>query len=77
MTIVANPSRVCLEHGLEFWTGLLAYTRGRLEPCVKHERRCVCRECEGMETARVRALAILSAGPSPGDHVDFQIPLAS
>jgi len=76
-TIIANPSRVCLEHALEFWTGLLAYTRVRVEPCVKHEGMCGCLMCEGIETARVRAFAIRSVGPSPGDHVDFQIPLAS
>ena len=31
-TIVANPHRVCLEHALEFWTGLLDYTQGRSAP---------------------------------------------
>jgi hypothetical protein len=76
-TIIANPSRVCLEHALEFWTGLLGYARGRSEPCVKDERLCARPVGEAIEAARVRAFAILSVGPSPGDHVDFQIPLAS
>ena len=76
-TIIANPSRVCLEHAVEFWTGLLDYTRVRVEPCVKYEGVCACPACERMEAARVRAFAILSVGPSPGDHVDFQISLAS
>jgi hypothetical protein len=76
-TIIANPSRVCLEHAVEFWTGLLAYSRGGFEPCVKHKELCTCSACERMEAARARAFAILSVGPSPGDHVDFQISLAS
>jgi hypothetical protein len=76
-TIIANPSRVCLQHALEFWTGLLGYARGRVEPCVKDERLCACPLCEATDAARVRAFAILSVGPSPGDHVDFQISLAS
>ena len=26
-TIASNPERVCLEHAVEFWTGLVAYAR--------------------------------------------------
>jgi hypothetical protein len=39
-TIIANPSRVCAEHAREFWTGLLSYTRGRSEVCLKGEMPC-------------------------------------
>jgi hypothetical protein len=77
MTIIASPQRVCSDHGLEFWTGLLAYTRGRSGPCVKHEAVCDCLLCEEQDASRLRALAITSVGPSPGDHVGFTMPLAS
>jgi hypothetical protein len=76
-SIIANPHRVCLEHATEFWTGLLAYTRGRSGPCVKADTVCACAACADAETSRVRSSAISSAGPSPGDHVDFQIAIAS
>jgi hypothetical protein len=76
-SIIANPHRVCLEHASEFWTALLAYTRGRSGPCVKADRVCECALCEEAEAWRIRTYAINSVGPSPGDHVDFQIALAS
>ena len=28
-TITSNPNRVCREHAVEFWTGLVAYARDR------------------------------------------------
>ena len=37
---MSNPHQVCLEHALEFWTGLLRYAVYPLEPCVKQERMC-------------------------------------
>jgi hypothetical protein len=76
-TIVANPHRVCLEHAVEFWSGLLDYTRGRSAACVKHVALCECPACEQMEAERLRAFALSRVGPSPGDHVDFGIALAS
>jgi hypothetical protein len=39
MQIVSNPERVCLEHALEFWTGLLVYAKDHSDPCVSHEGR--------------------------------------
>ena len=27
MRILSNPDRVCYDHGVEFWTGLLVYAR--------------------------------------------------
>jgi len=74
---VSNPEQVCFEHALEFWTGLLAYTRGRSDPCLKHERLCTCRACEELSRSQLRAFAIAVAGPSPPDHERFQIRLAS
>jgi hypothetical protein len=76
-TIVATPSRVCSDHALEFWTGLLAYTRGRSGPCVKHETLCGCVACEELGVSQLRVAALLGAEPSPGDHVGFAMPLAS
>ena len=77
MKILSNPDQVCLEHGLEFWTGLLGYASGRSTGCVKHERLCACPECELLHAAERRVAAILSVGPSPADHEDFPILLAS
>ncbi len=77
MTIVASPSRVCADHGLEFWNGLLAYSRGRSGPCVKLEALCHCRACEEQAASRRRASAITRVGTSPGDHVGFTMPLVA
>jgi hypothetical protein len=68
MKIVANPDHVCLEHALEFWTGLLAYSRDRSGTCVKLERVCECPLCEELAASQRRAAAIAAAGPSPADH---------
>lgn len=77
-TIVATTHRVCLTHALEFWTGLLDYTRGRSAPCVRGtDEVCTCRMCEELAAAQLRASAIASVGPSPGDHEDFGVRLAS
>jgi hypothetical protein len=77
MTIVATPDHVCVEHALEFWTGLLAYTRGRSAACVKNDEVCDCPLCEEHGAQQRRASAITSVGPSPGDHVEFAMPIAS
>ena len=73
MTIIANPSRVCAEHALEFWTGLLNYTHSRSGPCVKADRICSCALCAEMAWC----VAIKSVGTSPGDGEGFPIRLAS
>ena len=75
--IVSNPEQVCLQHALEFWTGLLAYARDRRDPCVKHEGLCTCPSCEESSASYLRAAAIAAAGPSPGKQERFQIRLAS
>lgn len=77
MTIVSSPDRVCLEHAVEFWTGLLAYTRGRSGPCVKQDMVCVCSLCEELTASQLRTFAIASADSSPADHADFPVRLAS
>jgi hypothetical protein len=77
MRIIANPGQVCLQHALEFWTGLLAYAHDRSGPCVKDEMVCSCAACEEVSAAQLRASAIASVGRSPGDHEDYTIPLAS
>jgi hypothetical protein len=76
-TIVATPHRVCLEHAIEFWTGLLVYTQGRSGPCVKDQMECECTACSELAESQMRAFAIRSVGPSPGDHEDFPMRLAS
>ena len=76
-TIVAVPPQVCLEHAVEFWTGLLGYTQGRSGPCVKDTMPCACAACEELAESQVLAFAISGVRPSPGDHEDFAIGLAS
>jgi hypothetical protein len=79
MTIVSSPSQVCFEHALEFWTGLLAcaHDRSEWDSCVRHEMPCTCALCEEASESLLRRTAIASMGPSPGDHVNFPIRLAS
>ena len=77
LKIVSNPEQVCLEHALEFWTGLLVYATDRSEPCVKHEKVCSCWRCEEASASYRRAIAIAVAGPPPPDHERFPIRLAS
>jgi len=75
--IVSTTQRVCLEHALEFWTGLLAFAMECTERCVKHQGLCSCRSCEESSASTQRAIAIAAAGPPPPDHQSFSIRLAS
>ena len=75
--IIATTPRVCLEHALEFWTGLLAYTRGRSGACVKNQEECSCPLCAELAAEQMRRAAIASTRRSPGDHEAFTIRLAS
>jgi hypothetical protein len=77
MTIIATPDRVCVEHALEFWSGLLGYARGRSAPCVRNDEVCFCPLCEEHAAQQLRVSSIKSVGPSPGDHVEFAMPIAS
>ena len=77
MTIVANPARVCAAHAAEFWTGLLSFTHDRSGPCVKEHEECSCVLCGEMAASLVRAAALAGTRPSPADHADFRIALAS
>jgi hypothetical protein len=61
-TIVSCPEKVCFEHALEFWTGLLVYARD---------------VSEDAKASHLRVAAIAAVGPSPGDHANFSIRLAS
>ena len=76
-TIIANPHRVCFQHALEFWTGLLAYTHGRSGPCVKDQEQCFCPLCEELSAEQARHVALAAVPRSPGDHEGFAIRLAS
>jgi hypothetical protein len=60
--IASNPEQVCLEHALEFWTGLLAYARDHSETCLKPEPPCTCQSCEELSASSLRAIAIADAG---------------
>ncbi len=65
--IPANPSPVCLEHAVEFWTGLLTYARQRsehsAEPLKTHAACAICKE---LSAARARTMdAVDVAGLAP------------
>jgi hypothetical protein len=75
--IVSNPDRVCLEHALEFWTGLLVFATDRSEPCVKTEQLCSCGSCKELSASYLHAAAIAATPRSPGDHVRSTMRLAS
>ena len=77
LRIVSSPEKVCLEHALEFWNGLLVYAKDHAGPCIREGGPCGCRLCEELSVSYVRARAIAAAGPSPADHAPFQIRLAS
>jgi hypothetical protein len=75
--IMSNPERVCLDHALEFWTGLLVYAKDVPDRCLGHDRLCTCRSCEELSASDRRAMAIAAAGPSPRDQEPFPVRLAS
>jgi hypothetical protein len=75
-TIVSTPEQVCVEHAVEFWTGLLVFARDcRRDPCMKHQGVCTCRLCEGIGASSLRAVAVDAAGPAPrkGDRFPFRL----
>jgi hypothetical protein len=75
--IISSPERVCLEHALEFWHGLMDYARDHSGPCTREEGPCACRTCEELAVAYVHTHAIAAAGPSPADGAPFRLRLAS
>ena len=77
MRIVSNPEQVCFDHAVEFWTGLLVYSRDASGTCAKQERLCACPTCEELSASHLRAAAIAAAGLPPAEHERFLIRLAS
>ena len=73
MRIASNPERVCFEHALEFWTGLLVYATDHTEVCVRDRGWCTCPKCEELSASSRRARAVAAAGPAPRD--DERVPL--
>jgi hypothetical protein len=61
MKIPSNPEQVCSQHALEFWTGVLASSRHRSEPSVKHDASCACRSCEELTASYLKAGATAAA----------------
>ena len=76
MKIVSDPSQVCLEHAVEFWTGLLAFARDGSGSSVKQDLMHALSP-EELSGSELRAFAIAAAGPSPRDHQPFPFRLAS
>lgn len=79
MKIVSVPQDVCAAHGVEFWTGLLAYAREQSAPCRKHNQVGPCQACDEDEALLLREVAIRVAGPSPlpSDRERYQAPCAA
>ena len=62
--IPAIPSSVCLEHAVEFWTGLLIYARERSEHAEPLKTHAACAICTELSAARTRTMAAVDA-PRP------------
>jgi hypothetical protein len=77
MNIISNPGRVCVDHAVEFWTGVLAYSHARAGVCIKADQMCACPRCVEMAEDFVNAEALKRASALPGDHEDFGIQIAS
>ena len=64
--IPATPSPVCLEHAVEFWTGLLTYARERSKHAEPLKTHAACATCKELSAARARAMdAVDAAGRAP------------
>jgi hypothetical protein len=78
MTIISNPAQVCVEHALEFWTGLLVYgAKDHSDLCVGHERLCTCRSCatlKARESASHRNRDRLTRRRETGSILRFAAP---
>jgi len=64
--IPAYPSQVCLEHAVEFWTGVLTYARERSEHAKPLKTHATCAICKELSAARIRTMdAVDVAVPAP------------
>jgi hypothetical protein len=64
--IPAIPSPVCLEHAVEFWTGVLAYARQHAEHAEPMKTHATCAICKELSAARARTIgAAVAAVPTP------------
>jgi hypothetical protein len=61
MKIVSYPEFVCLDHAVEFWTGLLEYAKDRSEPAATHDPVCACELCVDLSESQRRAAAVAAA----------------
>ena len=52
LRIPAAPEAVCRAHAIEFWTGLLAFTRARTEVRESQTLRCLCLTCNQLSASR-------------------------
>jgi hypothetical protein len=77
MTIISTPSRVCVDHAIEFWTGVLGYSHARAGVCIRNEKECTCPRCVEMAEEFAKAAALLRVAPSRADRADFAIGIAS
>jgi len=75
--ILSSPDAVCVDHAVEFWSGLLVFAHDRAGPCTRDEQVCSCRLCQEMSEASLRALAIAAAGAASPEHARFEMRLAS
>jgi len=63
--IPANPSPVCLEHAVEFWTGLLTYAREHSEHAEPLKTHAACAICHELSAARARTMDAADPAPAP------------
>jgi hypothetical protein len=56
VAIPAIPSRVCITHALEFWTGLLTYVKDQTKLTEQHETSCICGMCDDKRYAESNPL---------------------
>jgi hypothetical protein len=64
INIPANPAPVCLDHALEFWTGLLTYAREHAEPSGPLQTHAACEVCRELSAATARVMAAADAASS-------------
>lgn len=53
--IPSIPGRVCFDHALEFWTGLLAYANDHSEGGQRQGTPCTCEACNQRRVTRTAA----------------------
>jgi len=71
--IPAHPAQVCLQHAVEFWTGLLTYAREQhSEPSETSASHATCAVCMELTAARNRMMAATDAAGHPAQPPEVE-----